>query len=264
MDLSKIKMVVTDMDGTLLNPNHEVSERFFELFEALRKKNIQFVAASGRQYNSMAEKLETVKDDTIFIAENGALVMHREKQLLVNPLMPAEVGTVLKSVKGIDGAHPVLCCNQKAFVTGHSRPFVKLLREYYSCFEEVNTLESIEEQVLKVAVYHFEGSEAYIYPHVKHLESQLKVKVSGTHWVDFSNRYAHKGHALEMVMKDRGISKNEVMVFGDYFNDVEMMQLSLYSFAMANAHPEVKKVAQFETASNEAFGVEKVLEKLVG
>lgn len=252
------------MDGTLLNPNHEVSERFFELFEALRKKDIQFVAASGRQYNSMAEKLETIKDDTIFIAENGALVMHREKQLLVNPLMPAEVDIVLKSVENIDGAHPVLCCNQKAFVTGHSRPFVKLLREYYSHFEEVQVLEDVDEQVLKVAVYHFNGSEAHIYPHVKHLDGQLKVKVSGTHWVDFSNQKAHKGHALEMVMKDYGVSENEIMVFGDYFNDLEMMQLSQYSFAMANAHPEVKKVAQFETASNQAFGVEKVLEKLVG
>ena len=48
MDLSKVKMVVTDMDGTLLNSQHEVSDKFFFLFEELKKRDIKFVAASGR------------------------------------------------------------------------------------------------------------------------------------------------------------------------------------------------------------------------
>ena len=65
MDLSQIKMVVTDMDGTLLNSKHEVSPRFFEIFEELKKKDIIFVAASGRQYNSMVAKLESIKTDII-------------------------------------------------------------------------------------------------------------------------------------------------------------------------------------------------------
>ena len=64
MDLSQVKMVVSDMDGTLLNSNHEVSEHFFELFEKLKAKNIQFVAASGRQYHSMVSKLQRIQDDT--------------------------------------------------------------------------------------------------------------------------------------------------------------------------------------------------------
>ncbi|HAI42908.1 MAG TPA: Cof-type HAD-IIB family hydrolase, partial [Maribacter sp.] len=62
MDLSKIKMVVSDMDGTLLNSNHQVSEQFFELFKELQSRDITFVAASGRPYNSIIDKLAPIKD----------------------------------------------------------------------------------------------------------------------------------------------------------------------------------------------------------
>ena len=79
MDLSKIKMVVTDMDGTLLNSNHEVSERFFKLFEELKRRNILFVAASGRQYNSIIDKLHPIKQDILVIAENGGYVVQQEQ-----------------------------------------------------------------------------------------------------------------------------------------------------------------------------------------
>ena len=91
----------------------------------------------------------------------------------------------------------------------------------------------------------------------------MKVKVSGAHWVDVSHQNAHKGYALKKIMDQHQIASHEVMVFGDYNNDVEMLQLSDYSFAMANAHPNVLKVAQYTTRSNNDFGVEAVLEKLL-
>ena len=65
-----------------------------------------------------------------------------------------------------------------------------------------------------------------------------------------------------MLMQGYGLTSQEVMVFGDYNNDLEMLSLSDYSFAMANAHPNVKKVARFETLGNNAYGVEVVLERI--
>ena len=64
-------------------------------------------------------------------------------------------------------------------------------------------------------------------------------------------------------METYAIRPAEVLVFGDYKNDLEMLALVDYSFAMANAHPQVKKMANYQTLSNDAFGVERVLEKLV-
>ena len=99
MDLSKVKMVVSDMDGTLLNSNHEVSTRFFELFEELKKRNILFVAASGRQYASIVQKLEPIKNEILVIAENGALVKDKEKELLVTPIQSNLKSTLLSKIE---------------------------------------------------------------------------------------------------------------------------------------------------------------------
>lgn len=256
-------MVVSDMDGTLLNSHHEVSDRFFELFQKLHQKGIRFVAASGRQFNSIIEKLEPIKDDIIVIAENGGFAVDGGKELVSTPLTMAERNMVFDILETVGDNYPVLCGKQSAYITNSSPEFEQTLKEYYTTYGVVDNLKSSKEEAMKIAVYHFVDSEKYIYPAVKHLEGQFKVKVSGENWVDISSLNAHKGHALEKVMQRYGLGPNEVVVFGDFNNDIEMLQLADYSFAMANAHPNVKKVAKFCTESNNDLGVEKVLEKLL-
>lgn len=263
MDFSKIKMVVTDMDGTLLNSNHEVSDQFFELFKVLKSKGILFVAASGRQYNSIIDKLESIKDDIIVIAENGGFAMEQEIELLATPLTKNHVLEILKTLDQIPNIHPVLCGKNKAYLSNKSDKFAKKLGEYYTEFEILDNLNDFNSEVIKIAIYHFESSEQHIYPFVKHFEEQLKVKVSGENWLDISNMNAHKGFALEKVMKSYNIKSDEVMVFGDYNNDLEMLALSDYGFAMENAHPNVKKAAKYSTLSNDENGVEHILKLLI-
>ncbi len=263
MDLSKVKMIVTDMDGTLLNSHHEVSDLFFELFEELKRRNILFVAASGRQYNSIIDKLRTIKSDIIVVAENGGYVMNNEVEILSTLLPKDQQRAILETLSEVDNINPVLCGKQGAYLTGDSETFADLLRQYYSAFEIVEDLSQVDAEILKIAIYHFESSEKYIYPSVKHLEGDLKVKVSGPNWVDISSPNANKGFALQKLQEMYAITPEETMVFGDYNNDLEMLALASFSFAMENAHPNVKRVANFSTTSNDDFGVERVLEKLL-
>ena len=97
--------------------------------------------------------------------------------------------------------------------------FIDLLKQYYSEFEIVADLNQVNSEILKVAIYHFESSEQFTYPAVKHLEDDLKVKISGANWVDISSPNANKGFALEKMQERFGISFEETMVFGDYNND---------------------------------------------
>ncbi len=251
------------MDGTLLNSNHQVSNRFFELFEQLKERGILFAAASGRQYNSIVDKLQPIKDDIIVIAENGGFAMQREKELVSTPLPMEHKNRILDALENIADIHPVLCGKRKAHLLARSPEFAEKLREYYTEYELLDDLRTFEGEILKIAIYHFESSEKYIYPAVKHLEGELKVKVSGANWVDISSPNAHKGFALQKVQAQHNISPQETMVFGDYNNDLEMLALADFSFAMANAHPNVMKAANYRTASNDDFGVERILEKLV-
>ena len=263
MDLRSVQLVVTDMDGTLLNSRHEVSARFMELFHALNDRGIQFVAASGRQHNNIVSKLPSIQDELIFIAENGGLVRKGQEEWLATPLKSGIKNSILDSLNGDPHIYPVLCAKEAAYISDNDHEFMGILREYYSAFETLGDLYEFQEEVMKVAIYHPVDSETHIYPRVKHFEDELMVKVSGKNWVDLSHRDAHKGYALERVQRRLGITASQTLVFGDYNNDIEMMEHAHFSYAMANAHPNVKAAARFETLSNDERGVEHILAQLL-
>ncbi len=263
MDLSKVKLVVTDMDGTLLNKNHEISPLFNSLFKQLIKHNITFVAASGRPYYGMIDKLHHIKDDIIIVAENGGLIIKDDHTLLSNPIKSDHLKELTDLILTIENTHPIFCTRHKAYVMSNSKPLLHLLSEYYAQYEIITSPEAIQEHVYKIALFHEESSEQYIYPFIKHLDHKFKVKLSATHWVDISENIANKGTAIKLLQEKYNISKDETLAFGDYNNDLEMLENAYFSYAMANAHPHVKTTARFETKSNNDFGVEVVLEELL-
>lgn len=265
MDLSKVKLVVSDMDGTLLNSKGEVSNRFFELFDELQKHQIHFTAASGRQYNSIVHKLAAIKNDIFVIAENGGIAKKGDEVLLLNTFKPERLAEIIPILRTIDDSYIVLCGKDSAYIETSDEKFIEMFHEYYTTYTVVDDLTKIINEIdfLKIAVYHFDSSEKHIYPKIKHVEKDFLLKVSGQHWLDISDANANKGNALRTVQKSLKITKEETLVFGDYHNDLEMLEEAFFSFAMKNAHSDVKKIARFETESNNDFGVEKILEKLI-
>lgn len=264
MDFSKVKLVVTDMDGTLLNSKSEVSDRFFELYYQLKKHNIQFIAASGRQYFSIVDRFEAIKDEITIVAENGAFAMHGNQELFTSELPNEYISKSIKTLRTLSNVYIVLCGKYSAYIETKDKEFINMFKNYYSEYELVDDLTEIKEDTFfKIAAYHFDCSETYIYPAVKHLESELQVIVSGEHWLDISHLNANKGFALNILQKDLNISKEETMVFGDYNNDLKMIELADFSYAMENAHPNVKKAAKFLTKTNDEKGVEFILEQLI-
>lgn len=264
MDFSKVKLVVTDMDGTLLNSNHEVSHRFFEIHKRLKKKNIHFAAASGRQYHSIISKLLPLKKDITIIAENGAFGKQDEHELFSFDLPKKTLLSSLMHVRGLEGIGVVLCGKKYAYLENSNPEFVNTIKQFYSSYKIVDDLSEVKNDTFfKAAIFHPECSETHIYPKVKHLEKDMQVIVSGKNWLDISNIEANKGMAVSKLQEQLGITKEETMAFGDYNNDLKMLEKADFSFAMKNGHPNVKKVANFETLSNEDRGVEHILEQLV-
>lgn len=263
MNLSKIKLIATDMDGTLLNSNHEVSSRFFKLFDDLKKHNILFVAASGRPYYSILEKLEDIKDDITIVAENGGVVIKKEEVLLTTPIEKSKLANIISILNKLDDINAVFCTQKKAYFKTKDTDLLKVLTEFYPEFDYFKTTDEIPEAIIKIALYHKECSETHIYPYFKDLDNTYGVKVSGKNWVDISDNLANKGHAIKMLQNNYNILPEETLVFGDYNNDIEMFKQSTHGFAMENAHENIKKIADFNTKSNNEFGVELVLEKLL-
>ena len=263
MDLSKIKLVVTDMDGTLLNSNHEVSSLFLELFKTLKKHNVIFVAASGRPYYGITDKLKAIKSEIIIVAENGGIVVDNENVLLSIPINKNNLHKIEDLIYSNNHIHPIYCTKSKAYFKNNSNGFIKLLSEYYPNYSVVNTIDEIEEEIIKIALYHHEDSEKHIFPLFENLTAEYKIIISGKHWVDISDIYANKGNAIELLQKNFNISMEETIAFGDYNNDIEMLKRASFSFAMENAHQNVKDTANYKTKSNDEFGVEVILNELI-
>ena len=263
MDISQVKLVICDMDGTLLNSNHEASPRFFELYDQMKSAGIRFVAASGRQYHSIREKLAPIADELLIVAENGAFAKSPTETMVSTFVPEGTVETVLSAISGRDDIHPVLCTPDAAYVRADQPAFREVMSEFYSSHNAVEDLSKVDADVLKIALYHYQDSQQFIYPYTKQLEGELKVKVSGKNWVDVSHPDAHKGFAISMIQKQLGVTKAETMVFGDYHNDLEMLALADFSFAMGNAHPDIVAAANFQTTNNDDFGVERVLERML-
>ena len=264
MDFSNIKLVVTDMDGTLLNSQHEVSSRFLEQFQQLKARGIHFVAASGRQFQSITHKLSSIQDDISVIAENGALMQHNGNTQVLLQLSPSDVNTCIALLRQVKGCYPLLCGRKAAYIESKDDAFIEEFKNYYSAVQRVDDLTQIkDDEFLKVAVFHFESTEDFVYPHLDPILDQFQVIVSGQHWLDISHPDVNKAYALQQIQIDLGVTPEETMVFGDYNNDIEMLKLAHFSYAMANAHPRVKSVAKYATLSNDENGVETVLETLL-
>lgn len=264
MNLSGIKLVVSDMDGTLLNPDGQISKRFLKQFRELKKRNIHFVAASGRQYQSILEKLDHIKEDISIIAENGGLVRHNKDEQILFKFSETDVRKAIEIIRSVPESYIVLCGRKSAYIESNDTLFVNTLKKYYSEIQSVGDLTKVtNDDFLKIAVYHFRSSEECVLPFLDDVKNFSKIVVSGENWLDISHPKVDKSFALDLVQKDLKISKEETMVFGDYNNDLKMMDLADYSFAMENAHQNVKEAARYSTKSNLEEGVEEILAMLL-
>ncbi|NNK83259.1 MAG: HAD family phosphatase [Flavobacteriaceae bacterium] len=263
MNLENIKLVITDMDGTLLNSKHEVSSKFLNQFKKLQQLGVLFVVASGRPFYSIKDKLNTIKKDIIIVAENGGIVADSSKILASKSMSMDVVKAIAHAIDTFQDIITIYCTKNKAYIKQTSEENINQVKEFYSNYELINSASEINNEVVKIALYHERSSETYIYPYVKKFNTENKVIISSPNWVDISVEGINKGNALRLIQEKYSITKSETLAFGDYNNDLEMLQEATFSFAMENAHEDVKSIAKYNTTSNNDFGVERILDTLI-
>ncbi|WP_425247352.1 Cof-type HAD-IIB family hydrolase [Streptomyces sp. NEAU-NA10] len=263
-----IRLIVTDMDGTLLDDDKQVPDGLWEVLALLRERGVLFSPASGRQYATLAREFAEVADGMVFIAENGTYVVRDGKELSSDPLDPAVVTRVVAAVRrlaadGVDvGA--VVCGKRSAYVERTDEAFLAEVRRYYVRHEVVEDVAAVEDDIIKVALFDFGSAEETTAPALAPFADTHQVVVSGEHWVDVMNRTANKGAALRRLQRELGITPAQTLVFGDYLNDLEMLDAADWSFAMANAHPEVVRRARHLAPANNDNGVLRTVVRLLG
>ncbi|MFJ3771925.1 Cof-type HAD-IIB family hydrolase [Streptomyces sp. NPDC090075] len=263
-----IRLVVTDMDGTLLDDEKRVPEGLWPMLAELRRRGVLFSPASGRQYATLARQFAEVAEGMVFIAENGTYVVRDGVELSSDVLAPAVAAGLARTVRrlvadGVDvGA--VVCGKRGAHVERRDEAFLAEVRQYYVTHHIVDDLTAVDDDVIKVALFDFGPAARTTAPALAAYAGTHQVVVSGEHWVDVMNRTANKGTALRGLQRELGITPAQTMVFGDYLNDLEMLDAADWSFAMANAHPGVIARARHLAPSNNDNGVLRTIARVLG
>lgn len=252
-----LKLVASDMDGTLLNSRRELSPRLFPVLQKLFEKDVRFAVASGRQYYNLLRLFEPVRDQVSFISENGAMVFERGRSLWISEIPLEHVVAVVEAIRHVDGVLPVLCGEHSAYIEQDYPFFLENVQMYYTRFQQVaDVLEAArQDSICKIAAFDMADAEHGAYPVLKPFEDILNVCLSGKHWVDVMNPDVNKGEAIRVFQTKYGIAPEECMAFGDYLNDYEMLQACGESYAMANAHPKLKEISRHVAKSNDEDGV---------
>lgn len=255
-----IRLIVTDLDGSLLNDKKELPKKFWELEKQLVQQNIVLGIASGRPHHNLVALFEPIKGHTYFLSDNGSYVTYRGQELLVEMMEPETVFSIVRKARPLDKVYPVLCGKDKAYMENTQEALLKQALQYYQHYEIVDDLTAVTEPILKVSLCDLVDAETNSYPHFKQFEASCKVAVAGERWLDFTALNANKGVGVKLVQQQLGIGYAETMVFGDYLNDLEMMKVARYSYAMKNAHPGIIAAAAFTTDfDNNEDGVVRVI-----
>jgi len=264
-----IRLIAADMDGTFLDDAKQIHDHFWPLADVLFRRGIHFCPASGRQYHTLYRLFGDVADELVYIAENGAYVVNGRAEISSDTLDDDVVRRLVEAVRalGAGGADvgAVVCGKDSAYIERDDPAFMEQADHYYAHLEVVDDLlRRPVDPILKIAVYDFGSAEHGTARGLAPFTGEVRVVVSGEHWVDIMNPDTNKGNAIRHIQRAFGITPAQTMAFGDFLNDCEMMDAADYSFAMENAHPRLRARARYVAPPNSENGVVRTISAVLG
>lgn len=258
-----VRLVAADMDGTLLDSRKRLSPEFMPMLEKLKANGVHFVVSSGRQYYNL-RKIFPDAEKLAFICDNGSLVFEEGENIFCNEIEHGDLVAPVETIRSVGGVFAVLSGVKSAYVESENPEFLRNAGMYYERLAVVpDVLEAAKnDRICKIASFDLDGSEFHSYPIIRdRFSARFAVCLAGPQWTDLTNPGVDKGQAIRFLQKRYGVTFEESMAFGDYLNDSAMMQACFYSYAMGNAHPDLKKLCRFEAESNDRDGVVRVLKR---
>lgn len=253
-----VKIIFSDMDGTLLTSANKLPDGFAKAMAELKRRGVIFAPASGRQYFSLIRSFEEYLDEFLFLAENGTLVMYKGKEVFSSPIGFEAARKVLAATESFENILRVYCGKKDAYLRREQDipKYHAELEKYYTHNGVVNDFNELDDIPLKLAFFDPTGnSKKNIYAKIAPFFTDLQIVLSSDYWVDVMSPNINKGEAVKNIQRVMNFKPEECAAFGDYLNDCEMLQAVGYGFAVENAHPDLKSIAKFTVPSNDEAGV---------
>lgn len=278
-----IKLIASDMDGTLLNTNHTISKGNVEAIKKAQELGVKFVIATGRSFEGVKPIADEFNLDCEYILMNGSeyrdkygnviesIAMDKEKVKSIIEIMDesnlcieffTNVGTLTSDYEKVKESitdrirslNPE-CSDEEA--QGFLSEFIG--RRKITIFNSINELMDDKIDIYKIITF---NRDAELIGSVKEKLKKLpglSVVSTFDNDIEVSDIKAQKGLILAKVAEKMGLEKDEVMPIGDSFNDYSMFTEFKTACAMGNAIPEVKELAWFITDTNDNDGVAKAI-----
>lgn len=262
-----VKLIASDMDGTLLDENGQVPPETFDLILALREHGVRFVASSGRRYDRLCDFFSPVKDRMDFVASNGAQVFADGVQIDREVYSHLAIRRLAKTVAMFPNMHLALFDRTKSYLLDDEDKFVREVDKDLPNVERIYELPSPQVSIIKASIFCDDGNvmdNAYVLQ--RELGGLFTFAPSGSSYIDAMQPGISKASGIAQVMEYHGIDASEVMAFGDAMNDYEIIRFVGTGCAMANGRPALRAVADRVIGSNVEHAVQsevrRVLESL--
>ena len=262
----KIRLVLADVDGTLVTEDKILTERARNAVNALHNAGIRFAITSGRPPLGMAMLFDPLDIDTPIAGFNGGLFVKRDLTILEEKTVPADIAGQAIDMMRARGLDTWVYSGNDWLVTKKDAPHVareawtvkfepKIVSDVREHLQSVAKIVGISDDLDKVKSCEHDAQAAF--------GQRATATRSQPYYLDVTNRDANKGAVVEYLSKNLGVPANEIATIGDQMNDVLMFKRSGFSIAMGNASDEVKAQAAAVTASYNDEGFAKAMEAFI-
>lgn len=286
-----IKLIVSDMDGTLFNSNQEISPANLAAIKQAEKNGIRFMIATGRSMETIGPTLKKYGLKCGLILMNGAEVRDENLNIINTINIDHKIIPKLAEVLDKQGYIPEYMTNQGAQICASKLMMEKNMGWRMMCLDRSHTLtleEAIElgkNSIFQKSLIRNESIEEFLKKNLeirkiivfnpdsdlntrnrKELQEKfpnLSILSSYPENIEINSEYAQKGYGLLKAIEKMNIHKEEVAVFGDGYNDLSMFELFPNSFAPVNAEQDIKEKALEIIPSNNDDGVGKKINELL-
>ena len=268
--LSKIKLVCSDVDGTLVEEGKAgLNPEYFDEIRRLKEKGIMFAVVSGRSYAASSPLFAPVVNDIIFINDNGAVLTYQGKTIKAHSIPSELIREMVRDLPDEVKEVTYISALTGSYAWKKNQEFCRILREEFFLnlteLEEMADSLSDDAGVMSFGVYDPVDAEAAVGEKIIHKWNQhelIKAVPGGQYWFNVMQKNIDKGVALRELMEMYGFKPEEVMAIGDNMNDMGMLTAVPNSVAIGNARQEVKEVCKYIADTNTNDGVLQILKKL--
>ena len=281
-----IKLIASDMDGTLIDTNHNISEENLKAIKEAQRNGIKFAIVTGRAYDDVRPIIEKYDLDCECVSLNGGAYYNKDGEIVEAIYIDkSKVRDVLKIM--VKGDFSVEIYTDKGYYTTNTKEEVwngmlKRSKTFHPNLSEDERIEVARKNPHFVTMNYIEDIDEFLnsdinifkfvtfgesVEEVKKLRDEvgelegLSISASFVTNIEVNDIKATKGLILAKVAEDFGINRDEVMVLGDGLNDYSMFKEFTNSVAMDNAIPEIKEIAKYITDTNDNSGVGKAIMK---